>query len=359
MLKNSPKRVTINDVAREAGVSIATVSYVINGTKQINKETIEKVHQAVEQLNYQPSVAARSLMTKSTQIIGVLISDISNPFFAPIVRGIEDIASRAGYVVMIGNSDEEFDKARQYVNVLTRHGIDGLIISPTSCFKEQGETLNSLNIPIVLVNRRANGIDADIVETDNETGAYLAVRHLCSLGHTRIGLVIGPVEVSTYADRLKGYKRALDEAGIPVMDDLIRISKNDFKSGYYTTRELINSSNRPSSILIGSGLLARDGFFAVKELKITVPGELSLIVFDETEWAALVTPPLTTVAQSTYEMGQIAAALLLKKLGKKVETQSQAEWSKQITDVESHNMCHIKLKPKLILRDSTAPVGQE
>lgn len=354
MAEQREKRATISDVARKAGVSIATVSYVMNGTKQIHKETVERVYQAIRQLNYQPSMAARSLMTKSTQIIGVLVSDISNPFFSPVVRGIEDIAKSAGYVVMVGNSEEEFSKTRQYINILAQHRVDGLIISPISGFEELGKTLEHLNIPTVLVNRRIQGIHADVVETDNELGAYQATRHLCSLGHTRIGLVSGPTEVSTYSDRLNGYRRALAEAGLPEVEELIRIGRYDHASGYGIFHELLSLPHKPSAIFVASGWLAHGVFSAVRELGVEVPRELSLVMYDETEWASLVNPPLTTVAQNTYEMGQLAAMLLLNKLGKQMDVETHVQWKNYLKDWESlKDGCDIKLSPRLIIRSST------
>ena len=356
--EKSVKSATISDVARKAGVSIATVSYVMNGTKHIQKETVDKVYQAIRQLNYQPSMAARSLMTKSTQIIGVLVSDISNPFFSPIVRGIEDIASKIGYVVMVGNSDEEYSKMRKYIDVLAGHRVDGLIISPISGFEELETTLKSLDMPMVLVNRRVQGIQADIVETDNELGAYQAIQHLCSLGHKRIALISGPTEVSTYSDRLNGYKKALAQVGLPEEEELIRIGQYDYASGYRICRELFGLPNKPSAIFVSSGWLAQGVFLAVRESGIKVPEELSLVMYDETEWAPLVDPPLTTVAQDTYKMGQLAAILLLNKLGKQLDNEMCVEWDHYMKGSKrSEDRYTIRLSPRLIVRDSTMRKG--
>lgn len=341
--------VTINDVAKEAGVSIATVSYVINKTRRVNPETAERVRQAIIKLKYRPSVIAQSLVTKSTQIIGVLISNITDPFFSPIVRGIEDKASQAGYIIMIGNSDEDFAKSKQYIEILAQHRVAGLIISPTQGMEKLKSVLEEIDVPVVLVNRHSDEVVADVVETDNELGAYMGVRHLLALGHSRISLISGPLEVSTYADRLKGYQRAFLEAGIPIPYDLIRIGGFHPDSGYRLMKELIELPHCPTAVFIGSGRLTRGAFLAVKESGVVVPNTLSLVTFDETEWGTLVNPPLTTVAQKTYEMGFTAATLLLDRLSKSNDNDWMVEEKEPEIPVKI-----LKLPPELIVRSSTA-----
>lgn len=344
---------TIKDVAREAGVSIATVSYTLNKTRPVSPETAARVLEAVEKLNYRPSRAAQSLVTKSIHTISVLVSDISNPFFSPIVRGIEDVANTAGYTVMIGNIDESFSKAQKYLSGITQHNVDGLIISPISGFEKLQSILEELNIPIVLVNRRLEALCYDTVTTDNELGAYLGIKHLCSIGHTKIGLIIGPTNVSTYADRLQGYKRALREAGIPTRDELV-IQAKDFQhdSGFYLTKQLLTGAIRPTALFIGSSVLTRGVYHAIKEMRVSIPEQLSLITFDEPEWASLVDPPLTTIAQPTYEMGKRAAEMLLKRLSQK----KPVLWWEDQKPKEVTPSAIIRLEPRITIRESTKPV---
>lgn len=344
---------TINDVAREAGVSTATVSYVLNKSKRVNPETAKKVYLAIKKLNYRPSRIAQSLVKKSTQIISVLISDITDPFFAPIVRGVEDVASESGYVVMIGNSDEDCSKTKNYFDVLGRHRVDGLIISPTEGIEQMG-ILNDLDIPTVFVNRKANKDYTDVVETDNHLGSILAIRHLTSLGHSRIGFVSGPNTVTTYAGRLQGYEMGLAEAGLPVNRELIRIGGLHPDSGYQLTMELLNLDPRPTALFVASGRLTHGAFRAVKEYGISIPEQLSLVCFDDTEWSTLVDPPLTTIAQKTYEMGQTAARLLLERLAKQERDNSRCDWDEPQepeADLPSQN---IRIPPELIIRKSTS-----
>ena len=345
-------RATIKDVAREAKVSIATVSYVLNGTRKVNFETASKIRRAIKKLSYRPNRIAQSLVTKSSRTIGVLISNISDPFFSPIVRGIEDIASQAKHVVMIGNSDENYLKATQYLEFIAQHWLDGLIISPTSNFDKLHQKLYDLDIPIILVNRRSEGLKVDVVETDNKLGAYIAIKHLISLNHSRIGLVSGPTNVSTYADRLQGYMQAFKDSGLPVINDLIRVGGYHYDSAYSLTNELLNLPNPPTAIFAASGRLSRGAFQAIKELGLSLPKDLSFITFDETEWASLVSPPLTSVAQKTYKMGQTAATLLFERLNKEKNIIWPLDSDEPIKKAVIPPRI-IKIEPEFLVRSST------
>jgi LacI family transcriptional regulator len=345
---------TIKDVAKSAGVSIATVSYVLNRTRPVSRETAEKILQAIEELSYVPSRNAQSLVTKSTKMIGILITDICNSFFAPIVRGIEDEVNQSGYVIMVGNVDENLNKARRYLESIGRHSVDGLIISPTSGFEELTPILEHLNIPVVLVNRSVNGLHYDSVTTDNELGAYVAVKHLISRGHKKIGLVNGPLDVSTYLDRLTGYRKAFDEAKLPVDADFCLSGGYHYESGYQLTKQILSQPSKPSALFISSGWLTRGAYRAIKEIGVVIPEELSFISYDEPEWVSFVEPPLTTVTQQTYEMGRKAAELLLKRLGDK----RPPHWWEDERSVENDaKPVTIKLEPNLIIRGSTHTIG--
>lgn len=341
---------TIKDVAKEANVSTATVSHVINHTKRVNPETSDKTLAAIKKLNYSPNEIARSLVTHTTQIITVIISNISNPFFGPIVRGIEDFAGHRECIVMIGNSDENYLKAKKYLSFSKQHFVKGLIVSPTSQFNQLYEQLNDMDMPIVLVNRRSSGLDVDVVETDNQLGAYLAVKHLISLKHNRIGIIIGPTSVSTHHDRLQGYYQAHKESGLIINKDLIKIDGYNDKSAYELTLALFNLSEPPTAIFVGSGRLSRGAFHAVKELGLLIPKNISFITYDETEWGLLVNPSLTCVAQKTYEMGYAAAQLLFERIDQR-EKYFQFNFENKQNVLISRKI--IKIKPKFITRAST------
>lgn len=345
--------VTIKEVAQRAGVSIATVSYVINKSRRVKPETARRIRQAIQELNYHPSQIAQSLVTKSTQILSVLISDITDPFFAPIVRGIEDVAVKAGYIVMVCNNDENSLKTKHYLEILSRHRVDGLIISPASGIDDLNNILEEMGMPIVFVNRHSSVIAADVVESDNELGAYLATRHLLDLGHTRIGIIIGSTTVTTYSDRLAGYCRALNEAGITIDPSLIKAEGFHPDSGYRLALELFQTEERPTAVFVGSGIINRGAYQAFQEMGLQIPEQLSLIAFDDTEWAPLVNPPLTTVSQDTYQMGQVAAQILLARI-KNRNNQFWPDNDDQPMQKET-SFQHIKLEPKLVIRSSTKP----
>ncbi len=349
---------TMKEVAELAGVSIATVSNVINGSRNVKIGTARKVRKAIEKMNYRPNRVAQSLATNSSQIISVLISDISNPFFSPIVRGIEDIASESEYTVMVGNSDEDYKKAEKYLDVITQYGVDGLIISPTGNFKKLSKKLYDLDIPIILVNRRSDFFNkVDVVETDNNLGAYIAIKHLISLNHTRIGLISGPKTVSTYFDRYSGYLKALKESGLSIEKKLVKIGDyHYYNAGYELTKELLELANPPTAIFVSSGRLSRGAFKAIKEKGISLPQDLSFVAFDETEWAPLVTPSLTTVAQKNYEMGKKAATLLFERINNKATIQWPLENDKPIIKKMDIPLRNLKLKPELIIRESTGKI---
>ncbi len=306
----------IYDVAREADVSIATVSYVINGKHNLNPETVEKVARAVEKLNYKPNRVARSLALNATNLIGVVVSDISNPFFSPIVRGIEDAAGRKGYIVVVGNSDEDWEKAGKYLDTLINHRVDGIILSPTSSFEKLENKLGGLDKPIVLINRSSTSFKCDTVESDNMLGAEMAVKHLLEMGHTRICAFSGPLSVSTHLKRIEGYRAAMAEWSVPIRDEYIVTSPrhNDMEFIRKSVTGLMTGNKRPTAIFAGSGKIALNVLKSVNEMNLRVPEEVSIISFDETEWASLINPPLTTVGQKTYKMGQTAAQILLERI---------------------------------------------
>lgn len=344
-----PFLTTIRDVAREAKVSIATVSYVLNQSRKVNPDTKRRVIDAVNKLNYKPSRIAKSLVTRQSNMIGVIVSDISNPFFAPIVRGIEDMGCGSGYIVMVGNCDENSEKAEKYVDILLQHQIDGLIISPPVGFRNSFVTSPNFDTPIVYVNRKNIDSSDDVVETDNKLGSYLAVKHLHSLGHQRIGIIAGPQKVSTYSSRLEGFISALDHFNIPLKSEYLCVAEYTPKSGYEMMKNLIGLPNRPTGIFVSSGLLSRGAYLAIKESGIQIPYDLSVVAFDETEWAPLVEVPLTTISQQTYQMGKRSGKLLLEKI-----QENRTDREKHFQEDNNKAPRIIQLEPKLIIRNSTS-----
>jgi LacI family transcriptional regulator len=331
-------RVTIKDVAVKAGVSTATVSHVINGTRFVQDETRQKVLDAIEALHYHPSSIARGLATNSTQTIGLIISDITNPFFMAVARGVEDVINQHGYHTIFCNSDEDLAREDEYLRLLSGRQIDGLIISPTGSQHERLIRMAQADIPIVLLDREAPGLEAPLVGVDNEGGAYQATRYLIELGHYRIGLIIGPESISTLKDRLEGYRRAFREAGLPLDEQFIARADPRFygtkpqppdltllrtpdstqliPTAYHALHSLLDLPERPSAIFVANNQMTLGVLYAMKERRLACPEEISLISFDDHDWAPLFSPPLTVIRQPVNRLGQTAARLLMRMIAR-------------------------------------------
>jgi LacI family transcriptional regulator len=323
----------IKDVAKEAGVSIATVSHVINSTRFVREETQQKVLQAIETLHYQPNAIARSLVTNSTQKIGLVISDITNPFFTAVARGVEDVINQHRYNTFFCNTDEDPEREEEYLRLLTSQQIDGLIIAPTGIHSEPLIQMAKVKLPIVLLDRTTPHLKAPLVAVNNEAGAYQAIRYLLTLGHQRIAFLGSIDTISTQQDRFNGFKLALQEAGLPLDENLVVQADPRFygtrpdpagsplrpapenqsmPSAYDVLRELLQQTERPSAIFVASNQLTIGTLYAFRECGLKCPEDISLISFDDHDWAPLFSPPLTVVRQPTYRLGQMAATLLMK-----------------------------------------------
>ncbi len=327
-------RVRIKDVAEYAGVSTATVSHVINQTRFVSDETREKVLQAIEALQYQPSALARGLATNATQTIGLIMADISNPFFTAVARGVEDEINHHGYHTIFSNTDEDPEREDEYLRLLSARQIDGLIIAPARAHSERLVRMSEAGVPIVLIDRDATGVKAPLVCVDNEDGAYQAVKYLIQLGHRRIGILMGMETISTHLLRLNGYKRALTEAGISIDENLIvrtnsrlHFSQDNRTSSsppnslsnvqmtpatFNSLQHLLDLSHRPTAIFVTNNQMILGTLYTLKERQLHCPDDISIISFDDHEWAPLFIPPLTAIRQPTYHLGQTAARLLMQ-----------------------------------------------
>jgi LacI family transcriptional regulator len=327
-------RVNIKNVADMAGVSTATVSHVINQTRFVREETRHKVLEAIEILNYHPSAIARGLVTNSTQTVALIISDITNPFFTAVARGVEDEINQHDFHTIFCNTDEEPVREDEYLRLLFAHQIDGLIIAPTGVCSKNLIRMAEASIPIVLLDRRTVDIDAPLVGVDNEGGAYQATCYVIELGHRRIGLLTGMETISTLQDRVSGYKRALREAGIPIDESLIVRADPHFyinqahlpdsalptfltnfqmtPNAFYALQQLLDLSDRPTALFVTNNQMTLGTLHAFRQRDLRCPEDISLVGFDDHDWAPLFSPPLTVVRQPTYQLGQTAARLLMK-----------------------------------------------
>ena len=337
-------RTSSKDVANRAGVSIATVSHVINGTRFVSEETRAKVREAIAALNYRPNAIARGLVTNSTRIIGLVVSDITNPFFTAVARGVEDEMIGQGYNTIFCNTDEDPQREDNYLHLLAAQQIDGLIIAPTGVNSDSLIALAKTDVPIVQLDRRSPRLEAPLIGVDNETGVYQAVQYLIGLGHRRIAFLMGFETVSTQIDRFNGWRRALLEANLPAGDELIIRADPRFygvvpslsetvvqpashehamPSAYEALQELLCSPYRPTAIFAATNQLTSGTLYAFNECGLRCPEDISLIGFDDHDWAPLFSPPLTVVSQPTYRLGQVAARFLMQLInGEQVEPPS-------------------------------------
>ncbi|GAA3222981.1 LacI family DNA-binding transcriptional regulator [Nonomuraea helvata] len=298
---------TIYDVAREAGVSAATVSRVLNGAQTVDPDMVARVLTAVRELGYRPNAVARNLRRSRTTLWAVIISDIGNPFFTAMVRGIEDVAQQEGYSVVLCNSDEDPAKEETYVAAALSEQMAGVIISSSGSVKA-AKTLIESPIPVVAVDRELPRGSVDTVMVDNEAGARTAVEHLLAAGYRRIACITGPEGVSTADLRLRGYTAALSAPPV--------IVRTDFREqgGYDAMAALLSSPEPPDAVFVANNLMTVGALRCLKERGVDVPGEMGLVGFDEVPWADLVRPSPTTVAQPTYELGRMAARLLVDRI---------------------------------------------
>ncbi|MFD0694455.1 LacI family DNA-binding transcriptional regulator [Paenibacillus sp. GCM10027628] len=335
-------KATIYDVAKEAGVSIATVSNAINGKGKISQKRREEILKVMERLQYQPSLIASALMGKKTFTLGLLIPDISNPFFAEIARAIEDQAHQNGYSVIMCSTDNKDERVERYITLLEQKSVDGIIIGTGIENMEILSLLQNKSIPIAMIAREASALAVDTVVADDFVGGMLAAEHLISLGHRRVAILAENLKVSSSRERIRGFKQGMHDAGISFSDDNIIICEYKVEEGKRGIQELLgrSSAEHPTAIFCCNDLLAIGALQGAKELGLRVPKALSIVGFDNTILATVTDPPLTTVSQPMEQMGKLVFNLLIDNLEKK-------DGIKQ----------RIVLRPELIIRQSTMPLG--
>ncbi len=332
---------TIHDVARLAGVSIATVSAVINKKGTVSPGLTQRVQKALEALDYQPHRLARSLKVQRTHTIGMVIPDLTNLFFAEVVRGVEDEARGQGYSIILCDSNE--DPALELANLNTLHAwrVDGVLLAPCNVQAGFDSTMRR-RFPIVFVDRIVPGFAGPAVITDNFRGAYEAARHLISLGHTRIATIVGRLEFSNAIDRLEGFRKALQEAGLPLHQEYLQQGDFRLESGYRCGKQLLGLDRKPTAIFSCSNSMTLGLMGAINEMGLRCPEDVSILGFDDFDWAANFSPRLTTVAQPTYEIGKQAIQMLLLEM---------RESGGIVPDSKERI---IVLNPELRIRNSTA-----
>ncbi|MHB8892315.1 MAG: LacI family DNA-binding transcriptional regulator [Candidatus Limnocylindrales bacterium] len=308
---------TISDVAKRAGVSAMTVSRVVRGTGYTSAATRSRVEAAIEELGYVPNALARQLRSKRTKMIALVVSDISNPFFTTIARGAEDVAVGHGFSVMYCNTDESEAEEEQYLLMLIERQVDGVLLVPARSSGTSFRLLQAHRMPVVVMDRRVAARDVDSVLCDSEAGAYALTRHLIELGHRRIAVLTGRHNVSTSVDRVAGCRRAIEEAGLTLDDELVRYGGFNFgklnqTDGHRMAEEVLAAGGeRPTAIFAANNFIAFGAIRALREAGLRVPEDMSIVAFDDLPEGWVVEPFLTVAAQPAYEIGRRAATLLL------------------------------------------------
>ena len=306
--------VTMRDVAKQASVSVATVSHVINGTRFVDPQTVDRVRAAIDGLGYRPNILARGLRRNETSTIGMVVPDNFNPFFAEVVRGIEDVGFESGYNVILCNSDGSEAKEIAYVETLLSKQVDGLVFIASGRSTEALEIISRANLPCVVVDREVGDLTMDQVLINNTQGGYLAAQYLAQLGHRRIGYIAGPRLFSLSARRLTGFQQALAEAGIGFSEDDVVQGDFDYEGGELGMRELLRRNHDLTAVFASNDRMAIGALNALLRAGLRVPEDVSLIGYDDIPQATVMFPALTTIAQPKSEMGRTSVGLLLERI---------------------------------------------
>ena len=288
-----------------------TVSRYFNRPEMLAPETYKRVRNAIEQLQYVPNAAARSLISGRTNTVALILADIANPFYTTVARGVEDRAQEHDYTLILGNSDESVEKERRYLDIFISRRVDGVLISSSPGNNHHLELLQKRDIPLVLIDRKVENIDADVVRGDTYTGGQHLTHHLVEQGFRDIALVGGWPGVSSLEERQAGYRLAMEEAGLTPR---VYPGRTDHASGEEITERLFRQNNLPEAIIAANNYVAVGTLVALRRLGLRVPEDIALAGFDDIESAALISPFLTVVAQPAYEMGAIAMDRLLERM---------------------------------------------
>ncbi|MDP2991684.1 MAG: LacI family DNA-binding transcriptional regulator [Kiritimatiellota bacterium] len=305
---------TIYDVAKKAGVAPITVSRVINQTGYISADKRQRVEAAVAELGYVPNRLASSLRSRRTHTLALVLSDITNPFFTNLARGVEDTASDAGFTVIFCNTDESEAEEQKYLDVLLQKRVDGILLVPARSNPDTLRMLQHNGTPVVVLDRRIPQAQADVVRGDSEGGAYQLTRLLLGLGHRCIAMLTGPKNVSTSADRVAGYWRALSEAGLAKRQQVVFFGDFRQASGYQMTQQALAAQPRPTALVAANNFITIGALKALQEAGLRVPEDMALVGFDDLPPAMVAFPFFTVATQPSYAMGQTGTRLLLERL---------------------------------------------
>lgn len=312
-------------VAKKAGVSIATVSRVINNSPGVNPQTRLRVQRIIKELNYTPNRVAKRLRNRSSssKLLGVMIPDIQNPFYVEVLRGIEDISFRHEYALIVCNFSQDENKEKTYLEMMKSESIDGLITAPTHEKDPHVLEVARSGIPMVCVDRELDSVDVDSVLVDNRKGAYTAVNFLARKGYKRIAYISGKPGIPSSRDRELGYRDALLENELKVIEELIRQGDSGHQSGVKLCAELMELPEAPDAIFTGNNLITLGALETIHTLGLKIPEDVAVLGFDDMYWAGSLNPPLTAVRQPAYDIGKCAAEQLISRINNPERPTSQ------------------------------------
>jgi DNA-binding LacI/PurR family transcriptional regulator len=307
---------TIYDVGRRAGVSRSTVSRVLNGKGEVDPKTAETVWEAVRALNYYPNASARALVRQRTDMIGVMLAHVSDPFYEKLIKGIESAAAAWDMGVVFYNSDDDLQNHQLLItSVLESNKVDGAIVVGSHLGdKKIILEIISRGFPMAMIERYFTESDVPCIVTDNRAGAVLAVEHLSRLGHRRIGCITGNLLYQTAIDRLEGYKATLEKLRFPVEEELIAFGGFHYEKGYEGMKQLLSLRERPTAVFACNDMMAFGAILAINECGLSVPQDIAVVGYDDITFAAMFYPPLTTIRQPLFEMGSLAAQSLIGRI---------------------------------------------
>jgi LacI family transcriptional regulator len=336
---------TMRDVARLAGVSTSTVSAVLNGVTPVSPQRKKKVIEAMTALDYHPDIIARSLKTGKTNAVGVIVPDITNAFYPEVVRGVEAAAQLSGYSVLLCDSSEDPQIEARHLAALFSRRVDGVLLA--CCANSTAyDAMIRRRFPMVFVDRLPPAVTEWTVSTDNVDAGYIAAKHLIGMGHERIAMVAGNLELSPHRERLEGFRRAMQEGHLPIIEQYLMCGDVEIEDSLAAGHRLMDLPVLPTALMVSNNKLMLGILQALEERRIEVPSRLSLLGFDDQVWNRHVSPPLTAVAQATHEMGKRSFDLLLQIISDQEIPGSGIERN-------------IRLPAELHIRDSTAPPRQE
>jgi len=305
---------TIRDVAKQAGVAPMTVSRVINNSGYVSDETRARVEAAIAQLGYVPNMLGPSLRFNQTNTLALVLTDITNPFWTTLARGVEDAAQEAGYSVILCNTDESEEKQDQYLTMLLKRRIDGILLVPSSSMSNIVHNIKTQGVKVVVLDREVNDADVDVIQGDSVGGAYRLTRYLIDLGHQHVAILSGPKNVSTSSQRVTGYCQAMDEANLSHNAANVHWGEFSQSMGYEMAERALQGAPRPTALLAVNNFIANGALRALRDKGIRVPEDISVVSFDDIPVSINPMPFLTVAAQPAYEMGYQATQLLVARL---------------------------------------------